>query len=304
MIDRGGLAALATLLAGGSAAPAVPLTLETTRGPIALSETTAGVLADRIAWRAGAGGLEWTELRLHGRGEVRRTRIVVARLDPAKFTLSLENGVAPGGFMHVWTLDRAPANAVLALNAGMFASDGAWGWVVHAGIEYRAPRSGPLAGTIVIDTAGRVELLDDTGLARVRAYEMGRVREGFQSYPVLLDSAGAMPGMLRTPSGLIDLQHRDARLALGIDRDGRLLLALTRFDALGPVFGSVPFGMTLPEMAVVLRGLGAKSAVALDGGISAQLLLRDAGGKTHRWAGLRPVPLGLSATPILPVAEH
>jgi Phosphodiester glycosidase len=304
MIGRGGLAALATLLAGGSAAPAVPLTLETPRGPIRLSETTPGVLADGIAWRAGAGGLDWTELRLHGRGEVRRTLIVVARLDPRRFTLSLENGMAPGGFLHVWTLDRAPATAALALNAGMFASDGAWGWVVHGGTEYRPPRAGPLAGTIVIDTAGQVELLDDAGLARVRATEMGRVREAFQSYPVLLHGAGALPEMLRIPSGLIDLSHRDARLALGIDRKGRLLLALTRFDALGPAFGSVPFGMTLPEMALVLRGLGAESAVALDGGISAQLLLRDAAGGTHRWEGLRPVPLGLSATPILPVAER
>lgn len=298
MITRAHFAALAALLAGGSAAPTVPLTLDTTSGPVRLAEAAPGALVSGIAWRPGAGGLEWTELSLHGRGEVRRTKIVVARLDPARFSLSLENGMAPGGFMHVWTLDRAPANAALALNAGMFASDGAWGWVVHAGTEYRPPRQGPLAGAVVIDTSGGVSLVDDAGLARLRSDGMARVREAFQSYPVLLEHGGALPELLRLPSGAIDLEHRDARLALGVDAEGRLILALTRFDALGPAFGSVPFGMTIAEIALVMRGLGAESAVALDGGISAQLLLKDAAGEVHRWPGLRPVPLGLSARPV------
>jgi hypothetical protein len=47
-----------------------------------------------------------------------------------------------------------------------------------------------------------------------------------------------------------------------------------------------------------MRGLGAQSAVALDGGISAQLLLRDSQGQAHQWPGLRPVPLGLSAVAV------
>lgn len=294
---RGRLAAVMTLLAGGSAGPGVPLTLDTAAGPIRLVEAGPGVLADGASWRAGAGGLEWTELRLHGRGEARRTRIVVARLDPTRFSLSLENGMAPGGYMHVWTLDRAPKDAVLAFNAGMFASDGAWGWVVHQGTEYRAPGVGPLAAAVIVDTAGAVRMVDDREVERLRAGGPGSVREGFQSYPALLWE-GTVPELLRVPGGEIKLQHRDARLALGVDAEGRLLLALTRFDALGPSLGSVPFGLTLPEMALVMRGLGARSAVGLDGGISAQMLLRDAGGKVHRWSGLRPVPLGLSATPI------
>jgi len=247
-----------------------------------------------MAWRPGAGGLEWTELRLHGRGEVRRTRIVVARVEPSRFSISLENGMAPGGFMHVWTLDRAPAGAALAFNAGMFAGDGAWGWVVHEGVQYRPPRRGPLAAAVIVDRAGRVRLVDDAAVDSLRGREaLGDVREAFQSYPVLLRD-GELPRMLQMAGLGIDLEHRDARLALGVDGEGRLLVALTRFDALGPAFGSVPFGMTIPEIALVMRGLGAESAVALDGGISAQLLLKDAVGETHRWPGLRPVPLGLS----------
>jgi hypothetical protein len=50
-----------------------------------------------------------------------------------------------------------------------------------------------------------------------------------------------------SPPDRIDLTHRDARLALGIDRTGWLIIALTRFDVLGPSFGSIPFGLTIPE---------------------------------------------------------
>lgn len=74
--------------------------------------------------------------------------------------------------------------------------------------------------------------------------------------------------------------------------DGRMLVALTRFDALG----GVPLGLTVPETAALMGALGARRAVALDGGISAQLLVREAGGERRAWAGLRQVPLGLVAT--------
>jgi Phosphodiester glycosidase len=291
------VAAALTVLAGGSAPPASPLIVVSRAGPSTLLGAPRGELARTAAWRPGPRGLEWSELELRGRGEARMIRVVVVRLDPARFRLSLENGMAPGGFLHVWTLDRAPPQAVLALNAGMFAADGAWGWVVHAGVEYRAPRSGPLASAVVIDTAGKVELVDDSHVESLRRDGMGAVREAFQSYPVLLDGRGELPEPLHTGAGGIDLQHRDARLGLGLDAGRRVILALTRFDALGPSLGSVPFGLTLPEMALVMRGLGAESAVALDGGISAQLQLKDAAGETHRWPGLRPVPLGLSAVP-------
>jgi exopolysaccharide biosynthesis protein len=148
----------------------------------------------------------------------------------------------------------------------------------------------------VIDSLGAVRLVDDAGVDQLRAVAgAAGVREAFQSYPLLLEDGGRLPAMLSTAGPDINLQHRDARLALGLDTTGRLIVALTRFDALGPSFGSVPFGLTLPETALVMRALGAETAVALDGGISAQLLLRDAAGQMHRWPGLRPVPLGMSA---------
>ena len=93
----------------------------------------------------------------------------------------------------------------------------------------------------------------------------------------------------------MDVAHRDARLALGIDVSGRLLIAMTRFDVIGRAFDRVPFGLTTPEMAAVMGALGAVDAVLLDGGISAQLLVRDASGIAHRWPGVRKVPLALVA---------
>jgi exopolysaccharide biosynthesis protein len=205
--------------------------------------------------------------------------------------------MAPGGFTHVWTTSQAPADAALAVNAGQFAADGAWGWVVHDGVEYRAPRTGPLAVTVLVDSGGSVRLLDDSAAAAVRRGTAGAVREAFQSYPALLTGNAEYPAMLSGTGAPLDLAHRDARLALGLDSAGRVVLALTRFDAAGPLLGAIPFGLTVSETASLMRALGCRQAVALDGGISAQLLLRDSAGVTRQWRGLRPVPLGLSATP-------
>jgi exopolysaccharide biosynthesis protein len=86
-----------------------------------------------------------------------------------------------------------------------------------------------------------------------------------------------------------------ARLALGTLADGRVLVALTRFEGLGGVLDVVPFGLTAPEMAALMGALGARRAVLLDGGISGQLLVRE-GGATRAWKGLRDVPLGMIVT--------
>lgn len=71
----------------------------------------------------------------------------------------------------------------------------------------------------------------------------------------------------------VDLEHRDARVAIGETSDGKILVALTRYDAAGGILGFVPFGLTTPEMAAVMGALGARNAVMLDGGISSQMLI-------------------------------
>jgi exopolysaccharide biosynthesis protein len=102
-----------------------------------------------------------------------------------------------------------------------------------------------------------------------------------------------VPAALRTSGSGVDLAHRDARLAIGGTRDGALLLVMTRFAALGKAAETVPIGPTTPEMAAILGALGARQAVMLDGGISAQMVLRDPANGTRRWPGWRKVPLAL-----------
>jgi hypothetical protein len=50
-------------------------------------------------------------------------------------------------------------------------------------------------------------------------------------------------------------------------------------------------------MAALMGALGCYRAVMLDGGLSSQLLLRDAAGLMELWPGLRRVPLALEAVP-------
>jgi len=80
---------------------------------------------------------------------------------------------------------------------------------------------------------------------------------------------------------------------LGTLDDGRVIVALTRFDALGEALGRIPFGLTSQEMAAVMGALGCRQALLLDGGISGQLMVREVGGAARTWPGTRSVPLGL-----------
>jgi hypothetical protein len=76
-----------------------------------------------------------------------------------------------------------------------------------------------------------------------------------------------------------------------------MVFALTRFNGLGDALGSIPVGLTVPEMSGLMKLLGTVQAVLLDGGISAQMMVQDAAGERHVWNGLRRVPLGLYAVP-------
>lgn len=246
-------------------------------------------LTQRVAWHPGAPGIEWGEVQLRGSTEAWRTRIIVARIEPRKVEFSLVPAFTQNAS---WTVANVDSSTVLALDAGQFRGSLPWGWVVNRGEEVLAPEYAPLAGAVVVDASGAVRIAapDSVGAER----ERGNVKEAFQSYPMLLMN-GAVPAALREPGLGVDLTHRDARLALGTLEDGRVVVALTRFDVLGPTFGRVPFGLTTPEMAAVMGGLGARHALLLDGGISGQLMLRSSDSSLRIWPGSRAVPLGLEA---------
>ena len=244
-------------------------------------------LADRIVWRPGAPGVEWSELALRGASEAWRTRLVVVRLDPGRVDLSLVTAFTRN---RGWTVADADRGAVVALDAGQFRQSLPWGWVVSNGRELLQPEYAPLAGAVVVDRSGavRIVLPDSVSAERRR----GTAQEAFQSYPMLLYD-GVVPPPLRQGGKGVDLTHRDTRLALGTTQDNQVIVALTRFDALGPLLGGVPFGLTTPEMAAVMGALGCRHALLLDGGISGQLMVRIADQSVRSWTGARRVPLGL-----------
>lgn len=248
-------------------------------------------LAARVAWRAGAPGVEWGELQLRGTSEAWRTRVALVRFDPRRLELSLADAFTRN---EGWTIADAGSEAAIALDAGQFRQSLPWGWVVSNGRELLAPEYAPLAGAVVVDSSGALRIVAPD---RVRAErQRGTARQAFQSYPMLLQD-GVIPVPLSEAGMGVDLAHRDARLALGTLADGRVVVALTRFDALGEAFGRVPFGLTTPEMAAVMGGLGCRQALLLDGGISGQLMVRKADGSVRSWPGARSVPLGLVAWP-------
>ncbi len=253
-----------------------------------------GLLAASAQWRPAQPGVEWAQLPVRGPREASALRLIAVRLDPRQVQLSLRWGVDRATARPAWDLADAPSDAVVAVNAGMFVDALPWGWVVNRGGELLPPGRGPLSSAFVVTRTGGVAMIDgdDVGTWRAR----GDVVEAFQTYPTLLTGDGDVPAPLREGDS-IDREHRDARLAIGLDRQGRVLIVLTRLDLALPAADRIPVGLTVPEMSAVMGSLGARQAALLDGGISAQLRLKDFDGATRDWAGMRQVPLALVARP-------
>ncbi len=250
-------------------------------------------LASAARWKRGVSGVAWSELQLTGSGEAWRTRLIVARVDPALIHLSLDTAFTENREA-AWTLARTPTDAVLAVNAGQFAVSMPWGWVTVNGRRWLPPQRGPLSAALMQDSTGALRWIraDDVLGTSIRR----GVRWAFQSYPAVMGGDSILPPLRASGRG-IDVGHRDARAGICLTRDGHLVVAITRFDAAGAALHFVPLGLTVPEMGAVLGALGCRDAMLLDGGISARLRIRGADGVVHDWEGLRPVPLALVAFP-------
>ncbi len=248
-----------------------------------------------VSWHAASPGIEWGDAELSASGEGWRTKLVLVRIDPAphRFALQLGQGM---NLSPNWSVDSAGDSALVAVNAGQFGRMLPWGWLVTDGRELAPPGTGPLAMAVLVDSSGVVHFVEADSLASARA--RGHIANAFQSYPTLLTGDGEVPELLRaTASPLLDLTHRDSRVAIGELRDGRVLIAITRFNALGDAAAKIPFGLTVPEMAALMGALGCRRAVSLDGGISGQLAVRVASGGMRKWTAWRFVPLGLVVLP-------
>lgn len=272
-----------------------------------IASATLAAAAGRMAMpgHAGGTGVEWTAVRpglelgsfhYSAPGEGRWTKVILLQVDPRRYRLRLDAKLSDDLSSAVWTVDSAPPAAVAAWNAGQFSGIAPWGWTVMDGLELRPPGTGPLSTAIVADSSGVVRLIPPDSISAARA--RGGVMTALQSYPTLLTGNAEIPAPLRSEGMGVDIAHRDARLALGQRADGTLLLLLTRFDGLGDAGGAIPFGLTLAETAELLRQQGAIRAVALDGGISSQLLVRGTGQPPAVWRGWRKVPVGLLLEPL------
>ncbi|CAN5425485.1 hypothetical protein BH09GEM1_BH09GEM1_40420 [soil metagenome] len=250
-------------------------------------------LATAAQWKPGASGITWAELELKGSGEAWRTRLIVARVDPIRVRLDLDTAFTPTREA-AWTLERAPSDAVLAVNAGQFAATMPWGWVALNGRRWLPAQGGPLSAALMEDATGTLRWVRAGDVHRMSG-ESG-IRWAFQSYPAVLAGDSILPPLRQSGRG-IDVAHRDARAGICITRDGHLIVAITRFDAVGSALHFVPLGLTVPEMGAVFGALGCHDAMLLDGGISARLRIRGADGVAHDWEGLRPVPLALVVRP-------
>jgi len=249
-------------------------------------------LLSGIRWRVVRDGMEIGALRISGRGGAERLRVLLIRFEPRRFRYSLEERKTDRHHAS-WAVDSMPAAATLAFNVGQFQGTTQWGWLVTGGIERQQMSQAPLATAVVFDSSSGMHMVaaGDTERAGKLA-----VAVGFQSYPTLLVK-GEIPSLLREAGRGVDLSHRDSRLALGALRDGRVLVALTRFDGLNGELEELPVGLTVPEMAALMGALGCEDAVMLDGGISGQLAVRDAHGAMMMSRGWRKVPLGFVVTP-------
>src|SRR5262249_20102590 len=137
-------------------------------------------LLGALAWTRLAPGLEWATARLACAAPTWRSKLIVARLDPRLLRLTLDldmtRDMHPG-----WTIDRAPNDAVLAVNAGQFVGSMPWGWVVRDGRQLFGSGPGPLASAIAIDGAGAIRWAHGDSLPPAAGAAVA-----FQSFPTLL----------------------------------------------------------------------------------------------------------------------
>ena len=245
------------------------------------SALAAAVLAPAITWRDSADWLRVGTFDMRAGGSLRNS-VAVLDLDPAlvRFTL----GLAPPAARRTaaeW-LD-SDTSLLLTANTGLFRENGTPQGLVL--IEGR--RASALAGWLDVVVA-----LEGGGL-RLTDLDGGRAITGgyaFQTLPWLVRDGRVALG---ATSGLrLSRTHRDRRITLCLREGGGIRLMLSNFEVFGATAGRIPIGLTIPEQAALAAGAGCRHAVALDGGISAQIAYR-ANGRATRMPGWRKVPLML-----------
>lgn len=157
--------------------------------------------------------------------------------------------------------------AIAAINAGFFDEKGARGLVLKNGKELRAPNR----------THGYLLLWDEG--AHIGPTRILEAENAIQSFPLLLVNGEVMSDAAKNMGTVA------RRSAAALTSTGDLLLVVTDSELVG---------LTIPQLTVLLRGLGARNAIALDGGASSQLYVRNADYRVREWD---PVPVALGVFP-------
>ena len=174
------------------------------------------------------------------------------------------------------TLERPPADATSArLRAAGPATVRADGWAETGYTDEEVGQlGGPVpAGTVVLSTPPAGAAAAD--LAALAVGDQVNVAWSVATWPGILDTSGGNPTLVRNGrvlSGNVDgttpFHRRNPRTGVGATADGRLLLVTV--DGRQPGHS---VGMSLRELAELFVGLGARSAINLDGGGSTTMVL-------------------------------
>jgi exopolysaccharide biosynthesis protein len=238
------------------------------------------MLGAAVTWRDSGEGLRAGDFEVRAASGLRNS-IAIVELDPARVRFSL-GLTSPGARRAVADRLAEDSALVLAANTGLFRADGmTLGLVLVDGARHTAPAR--WLDAVVVLEHGALRFTDVAGAA---ALPPGA--SAFQTLPWLVRDGRLVYGWT---NGLrLSRDHRDRRITLCAGDDGRIRLLLSNFEVFGATAGRVPIGLTLPEQAALAAGAGCRDAVALDGGISAQIAFRAAG-RVVRWPGWRRVPL-------------
>ena len=238
------------------------------------------LLVAAVRWTDSAPGVRIGAFEIRTAGHLWTNSVAVVELDPGRLRFEL----AAGPRWERRSADEAmrDSGVVLAVNTGLFRDDGSPQGLVRLGGERRSAAAGWLDVVVAIED-GSVRVLDLVG---VRA--LGAGVSAFQTLPWLVRDGRVVLGV---SSGVrLSRTHRDRRLTLCLGADRLVRFLLSNFEVFGRPAGRVPVGLTIPEQATVAAAAGCRDAVALDGGISAQLAVRGTA-RLHRMPGWRQVPL-------------
>ncbi len=243
-------------------------------------------LAAAIRWEDRRPGLRIGSFEVRASGGLLANSVAVVEIDPARYRFSL--AAAPGFSPHAADAWLADSGVAAAVNTGLFRPDDTpRGLVVLDGARY-GRRADWLDAAVILD-AGRLRVAGPRALD-----SLGRGSSGFQVLPWLVRDGRVALGV---SSGVrLSRTHRDRRLTLCLGGDGLVRLLLSNFEVFGGAAGTIPVGLTIPEQAIVAAAAGCRDAVALDGGISAQLVVRFPS-RVRRMPGWREVPLMMLIRP-------